>query len=145
MLPTNFVVTYGLVLYWLLSLTVYQGNGVQFSARSLKVFNVVNHNSPSDNKVFQLDESFVMATLTTLEKSLLTEIGTAAVSDLSNCTCNDFPIQVTAENESDLRELVAAIADDEDHKESMLQEIVSGELNIADWIMLQYLINKVVK
>jgi len=73
------------------------------------------------------------------EKAIFAKLLEQASDELSNNSCNDFPVKVTDKNREELREFIIAFAEDEEHEEHLLSQLNGKEVYFQDWMILSYL------
>lgn len=65
-----------------------------------------------------------------------------ASEEMSNNSCNDFPVVVTPENAAQLRDFCEEYAQDDDHFGSLMRQLDQGKIWFEDWMILDLLVEK---
>lgn len=73
------------------------------------------------------------------EKDIFATLLEQASNELSNNSCNDYPVLVTEKNREELREFIIAFAEDKDHEEHLLSQLNKKHVYFLDWMILSYL------
>jgi hypothetical protein len=77
------------------------------------------------------------------EKDIFAPLLETCSDELSNNSCNDYPIQITEENRQAVEDLIDAIGMDQDHCDSMMEQVAEGKVYFQDWMILDYLKKKI--
>ena len=80
--------------------------------------------------------------LPALYRELFADVVEQASEQMSNNGCNDFDVTVTDENREELRKFCGDMAQDEDHLESLLEQLDEGKIWFQDWMILDLLVEK---